>query len=304
MQARQQTRKPTEHIGGGLFSALYGWVSHESMKKVEEQRKLLDRPKPLVSSTCTGAFTRSYGLPCAHKIKSLQDGNRCLRLDDFHQQWYLRRNGTRPQPILEPSRVESRVQMSATIAQGSTQRAPSAFEQFERTPPTCSRCHTVGHSRASKACTLRQQEIILESSVPELAGPIAAESMLAGWSQEAQDALVAQTDDEAKGHTSTQDTIIVCSPAPAPSPSPSLSPPQPALRLPPLPAGADLPIPEVTPPHAVAPQVSRPLPYYAPEAIYHRYVMAKRGLVQSPASRKPEDDPSLSQGCWPSAEIS
>ena len=275
MQARQQTRKPTEHIGGGLFSALYGWVSHEAMKKVEEQRKLLDTPKPLVSSTCTGAFTRSYGLPCAHKIKSLQDGNRCLRLDDFHQQWHLKRNGTRPQPILEPSRVESRVQMSATIAQGSTQRAPSAFEQFERTPPTCSRCHTVGHSRTSKACPLRQQETILESSVPELAGPIAAELMLAGWSQEAQDALVAQTDDEAKGHTSTQDTIIVCNPAPAPSPSPSPSPPQPELRLPPLPAGVDLPIPEVTPPHAVAPQVSRPLPYYAPEAIYHRYVMAK-----------------------------
>lgn len=150
-QARQQTRKPTEHLGGGLFSALHGWVSHEAMKRVEEQRKLLDK-SPSASSICTGTFTRSYGLPCVHKIKLLLDQNRCLQLDDFHQQWHLKRNGARPQPILEPNRVESRIHKSANIAQSSTQREPSTFERFERTPPTCSRCHTVGHSRSSKEC--------------------------------------------------------------------------------------------------------------------------------------------------------
>ncbi|KAL9564111.1 hypothetical protein ACKAV7_011761 [Fusarium commune] len=105
-QARQQTRKPTQHLGGGLFSALHGWISHEAMKKVEEQRKLLDKEDPLASSVCTGAFTRSYGLPCAHKIKTLQDRNQGLQIDDFHRQWYLKRSGTQPRPILEPHKVE------------------------------------------------------------------------------------------------------------------------------------------------------------------------------------------------------
>ncbi len=86
IQARQQTRRPTEYIGGGLFSVLYGWLSYEAMKKVEEQQKLLERPTPILSPRCTGAFTKLYGLPCAYKIKSLQDSNRCLQLDDFHQQ--------------------------------------------------------------------------------------------------------------------------------------------------------------------------------------------------------------------------
>jgi hypothetical protein len=55
-QARQQTRKPTQHLGGGLFSALHGWISHEAMKKVEEQRKLLDKKDPLASPRLHRSF--------------------------------------------------------------------------------------------------------------------------------------------------------------------------------------------------------------------------------------------------------
>lgn len=191
-QARQHTRKPTEHLDGGLFSALHGWISHEAIKKVEEQRKLLEKTDPPVSSVCTGTFTRSYGLPCVHKMKLLQDQNQGLHIDDFHKQWRLIRNGAQPRPILEPSRVESGIRNRPTIAQSSTQREPSAFERCETRAPKCSRCHAIGHSRRSKACPLWQQEVLLESSIPHIAGPSAIPLALAGWSQEAEDALFSQ----------------------------------------------------------------------------------------------------------------
>jgi hypothetical protein len=58
-----------QHLAGGLFNVLHGWISHEAMKKVKGQLKLLDKKDPLASSVYTGAFTRSYGLPCAHRIR-------------------------------------------------------------------------------------------------------------------------------------------------------------------------------------------------------------------------------------------
>jgi hypothetical protein len=102
------------------------------MKKVEEQRKLLEKTDPPVSLICSEVFTKSYGLHCVHKIKSLQEENRSLSVDDFHRQWHLKRNEGHPQLVLEPVRVESRVPQSSTIAQTSTQREPSTFERLEK----------------------------------------------------------------------------------------------------------------------------------------------------------------------------
>jgi hypothetical protein len=97
--------------------------------------------------------------------------------------------------------------------------------------------------------------------------------MLAGWSQEAEDALVELADELPTSHLSTQDTITVVNPA-----SPLL---QSASRLSPLPSEVDPSTPEVTPPGQGAPQSQQStltadcLPYYAPEAIYQRYLAAK-----------------------------
>jgi hypothetical protein len=169
-QVRQHTRKPTEHLDSSLFSVLRGGVFHEAMKKVEEQRRLLENIDPPVSSVCTGTFTRPFGLPCVHKIKSLQDQHKGLHIDNFHKQWHLIRNGAQPRPILEPVRVESGIQNRPTLAQSSTQREPSAFERFETRAPTCS-ISLNGRSRRSKACPLWQQEALLESFKPHLVRP-------------------------------------------------------------------------------------------------------------------------------------
>ncbi|EXU94735.1 MULE transposase domain protein, partial [Metarhizium robertsii] len=195
-QARQQTRKPTEHLGGSLFSAVHGWVSHEAMRKVDEQRRLLEKTDPRVSMVCSGTFTKSHGLPCVHKIKQTLERNQALSIDDFHQQWHLKRNEGRHQLILEPIRVESRIQKASAMAKSSTQREPSMFEHVEgRSAPTCSRCHAVGHTRSSRICPLRQQEIILESSIPQLAEPRDVSLALAGWSAGAENGLACQLEE-------------------------------------------------------------------------------------------------------------
>ena len=56
-QAKQQTRIAIE-LSGSLYSAVHGWISHEALRKAEEQRKrLIEGDLP----TCTGSFTRSQG---------------------------------------------------------------------------------------------------------------------------------------------------------------------------------------------------------------------------------------------------
>ncbi|RKK65531.1 hypothetical protein BFJ69_g16202 [Fusarium oxysporum] len=57
-QASQQMRIPIE-LSGSLYSAIRGWVSHEALRNVEEQRKLLLKEH---LPSCTGAFSRSHGL--------------------------------------------------------------------------------------------------------------------------------------------------------------------------------------------------------------------------------------------------
>ena len=161
-QASQQIRTPLE-LSGTLYGAVRGWVSHEAIRKVEEQRKLLVKTDPPPSPTCTGTFTQVYGLLCLHALKDRR--GEPLLLEHFHSHWHLKREGS-PQLLLEPRQlIEPRVQSS--LPRSSTQREPSAFEvveaaqaQPQRAPKTCSKCHAVGHIRTSKACPLRYSDVL------------------------------------------------------------------------------------------------------------------------------------------------
>lgn len=152
-QAKQQIRTPLE-LDKALYRAVQGWVSHEALRKVEEQRQLQWKDPP-PSPICTGTFTRVYGLPCVHILTTRQ--GEPLLLDDFHSHWRLIRNGS-PVHLLEPQRIEPRVQHRVhTLPESSTRREPSQFEVVEavRQAPTCSKCHATGHRRNSRVCPLR-----------------------------------------------------------------------------------------------------------------------------------------------------
>ena len=82
-QAKQQIRTPIE-LSGALYSTVRGWVSHEALRKVEEQRKLLTKKDPPPSPNCTNSLSRSQGLLCVHTLKALLDQDQVLRLEHFH----------------------------------------------------------------------------------------------------------------------------------------------------------------------------------------------------------------------------
>ena len=113
---------------------------------------------PPPSPTCTGTFTRVYGLPCVHVLTGRQEP---LLLEDFHSHWRLIRDGD-PLQLLEPRRIEPKATTSK-LRVSSTKREPSQFEVVEsqaRQSPTCSKCHAVGHRRNAKACPLRYSDVL------------------------------------------------------------------------------------------------------------------------------------------------
>ena len=157
-QAKQQIRTPLE-LDKAIYRAVQGWVSHEALRKVEEQRQLRWKDPP-PSSTCTGTFTRVYGLPCVHVLDTHQ--GEPLLLDNFHSHWRLIRDGA-PLHLLEPRRIEPRATKSSLPA-SSTKREPSKFEVIEATgakrPSQCTACGRIGHRRTSKACPQRYSDIV------------------------------------------------------------------------------------------------------------------------------------------------
>lgn len=90
-----------------------------------------------------------------------------LLLQHFHTHWHLRRSGI-PNQILEPLRCTDSVKRQSNVPLQSTRREPSAFEAVEpsKRPPTCSRCHQVGHTRAGNNCPLRHEELLARLGVP------------------------------------------------------------------------------------------------------------------------------------------
>src|SRR6266540_5516120 len=114
---------PIDICGVG-FEAIRGWVSHQALRKVQEQQQLL--LKPSFKAICSQSFTSSYGLPCAHTLKRLKEQKQGLQLEHFYAHWHLKRYTTQPQPLLEPYPVRQAIRKTQPVT--STRREPSGFE--------------------------------------------------------------------------------------------------------------------------------------------------------------------------------
>ncbi|KAL9570411.1 hypothetical protein ACKAV7_005419 [Fusarium commune] len=161
-QAQQHSTTTNIRESKALYDNIRGWVSHEAILKLENQRERLKEEVP----DCTGVFTRTQGLPCAHQLIDLMKANMPIPISKIHSHWRYRRPG-HPQPIIQPRKVFDRLILSSTIPATSTQREPSQFELVEkanqqRKPPTCSTCGTEGHRRNSKECPQRYSDLRLD----------------------------------------------------------------------------------------------------------------------------------------------
>jgi hypothetical protein len=255
-QASQQMRTPIE-LSGSLYSAIRGWVSHEALRKVEEQRKLLLKEHLPI---CTGAFSRSHGLPCAHTLKALQKQNQSLRLEHFHTHWHLNRHGVH-RLLLEPRHRPDRIAAGSSTRrpQSSTQREPSAFEAVQATTrpkaqPKCSRCHQIGHKMTSKTCPQRYEELLKPLAPTAQARPLptTSSSALSLHAGEAPRPTSSGSSDQAESVKDSASCIIV-----------SLD-------------SADNIVPAAS--SAAPPAQTRIMPtsrYDDPRAIYQRYVAAR-----------------------------
>ena len=122
--------------------------------------ELLSKP---TLTPCSGLFTSSHGLPCAHELKRLLGIQEVLLLNHFHPHWHLKRSQQPQEPILQPLRSVQEIERVSTIPASSTRREPSGFELVEAAiiaAAKCSKCNQVGHNRRSLICPLRHSELI------------------------------------------------------------------------------------------------------------------------------------------------
>ena len=115
---------------------------------------------------CSGTFSTSMGLPCAHTIREYLVTNQSLNLADIHQHWWIEghrlllQNNSEAKPsmsLLDPKvqRTRERPVGSCNVIRASTKRNPSAFEleEINTNSRKCSVCKRVGHN--SRTCSNR-----------------------------------------------------------------------------------------------------------------------------------------------------
>ncbi|KAI9908044.1 hypothetical protein PsorP6_016275 [Peronosclerospora sorghi] len=71
-----------------FYSEIFRRVSGYALAKVQYQVKLLQDLDN--EAECSGVFTTTWGLPCAHTIESRKQSGGILHMGDFHDQWHLK----------------------------------------------------------------------------------------------------------------------------------------------------------------------------------------------------------------------
>ena len=140
-----------------VYRGVLGLVTWYAIRRVMNHCASMKLPlKP-----CTGVFTRSMGLPCAHIVDE-RKASGGLRPQDFDAHWFWDRNDPRV-PLREPRQVQA---YSSSQRVANTGRILSSFEAdpSTRAPPKCSACHQLGHTRKSKNCPIKLRASIAESN--------------------------------------------------------------------------------------------------------------------------------------------
>ena len=132
-----------------LYTNIMTRTSRYSIRRISEQvskakRATNEAPLP----TCTNTFTRTMGLPCAHRISSLLGSNQAILLTEIHPFWRigLSEGQSSYLLLLEPLIPLPRPKRKRNQDQEG-EGEPS--QKRKKAPPKCSTCGEVGHTRRS-----------------------------------------------------------------------------------------------------------------------------------------------------------
>ena len=129
----------------GLYRLINAQISRYSLNLIRKQHIIAWRATPDAPiSVCTGAFTRVYGLPCAHRIETLIKQNLSIPLTDIHPFWRTSGLGTQGSipylPLLEPRlpapppKISDRTDVVLVVP------------KKQKAPGRCSQCGEYGHN--------------------------------------------------------------------------------------------------------------------------------------------------------------
>jgi hypothetical protein len=133
-----------------LYSNITKRISRYSLRLIAEQASTAKRATleaPL--SNCTNIFTRTIGLPCAHRIASLLSTYQPIPLSDIHLFWRIGLNNKVSEylPILEP--ILSLPQRKSNQEDNTSYQSNKTSDQRvikKKAPSRCSNCGEIGHT--------------------------------------------------------------------------------------------------------------------------------------------------------------
>jgi hypothetical protein len=137
--AQSRIRTPID-LDRAQYHACYSQITVVALRLAQEHSDLAEKPL----KACSGVYTATTGLPCAHRINNIRVQGGSLLLEDFHKHWYWDRYSEPSGLILDPLRVITHTT--------STKRLPSAFEATEPRERRCGQCRLPGHTRNSIRC--------------------------------------------------------------------------------------------------------------------------------------------------------
>lgn len=129
-----------------LYQAIEKHMSRYSLTRIKEQhQKAWKATQDAPLSLCTGAFTRTMGLPCAYRIDALIKQNQPIPLTDIltniHQFWRI---GGLENPAYVPL-LEPRLPALPPKISGRTDVA-LIVPKRQKAPGRCSQCGEYGHT--------------------------------------------------------------------------------------------------------------------------------------------------------------
>jgi hypothetical protein len=134
-----------------LYSNIRKRTSRYSLRLISEQASIAKRATPEAPlSNCTNIFTRTMGLPCAHRIAPLLMNHQPIPLSDIHQFWRTGLSNEQSEylPILGPLLLRPPTPRRSNQYDTSYQSNKSSDQRIvkKKAPSKCSNCGEIGHT--------------------------------------------------------------------------------------------------------------------------------------------------------------